>query len=374
MSDLREIVPDLPETPAAAAEIAALEPAEFWPLEPWPPQPVPDHATGHKPLEDGLPAAETDSPTDGAALEPFDGTAPSAEMAIAAEGQPAEESPLFQSYAQPEIAREKRIPHFGHLCLLGAIALFGSICAGFATFGAMLAHLFGVTNLDQANENVAYALGSMAIFYVITFACSFFIFPLLWHKGFFAGLQWRGSTALRMRWRLFGAAFACFVFALISDKLMPGPENTPIERLFSTTASAWLMFAFAVTAAPFFEEMGFRGFLLPALCTAFDWTVDKSLGRAARPLDANGHPQWSLLAMVVASVVTSLPFAMMHGWQNGHAVGALVLLWCVSMVLCWARLSTRSLAASVLVHASYNFLLFLIMMLGTGGFRHLDKM
>jgi membrane protease YdiL (CAAX protease family) len=78
--------------------------------------------------------------------------------------------------------------------------------------------------------------------------------------------------------------------------------------------------------------------------------------------------------MVIASVVTSLPFAMMHGWQNGHAVGALVLLWCVSMVLCWARLSTRSLAASVFAHASYNFLLFLLMMLGTGGFRHLDKM
>jgi hypothetical protein len=50
------------------------------------------------------------------------------------------------------------------------------------------------------------------------------------------------------------------------------------------------------------------------------------------------------------------------------------LLVCVSLVLCWARLSTRSLAASVLVHASYNFLLFSLMLLGTGGFKHLDKM
>jgi uncharacterized protein len=46
----------------------------------------------------------------------------------------------------------------------------------------------------------------------------------------------------------------------------------------------------------------------------------------------------------------------------------------VSLVLCTIRLSTRSLASSVLVHASYNFMLFSIMMLGTGGFRHLDKM
>jgi membrane protease YdiL (CAAX protease family) len=37
------------------------------------------------------------------------------------------------------------------------------------------------------------------------------------------------------------------------------------------------------------------------------------------------------------------------------------------------RLATRSLAASVLVHASYNLLLFSLMLLGTSGFRHLDK-
>jgi membrane protease YdiL (CAAX protease family) len=46
----------------------------------------------------------------------------------------------------------------------------------------------------------------------------------------------------------------------------------------------------------------------------------------------------------------------------------------VSLVLCWVRLSTRSLAASVLVHAFYNFLLFSLMLLGTGGFKHMDKM
>ena len=41
--------------------------------------------------------------------------------------------------------------------------------------------------------------------------------------------------------------------------------------------------------------------------------------------------------------------------------------------LCLA-LAVRSLAASVVVHSSYNLLLFSLMFLGTGGFRHLDKM
>jgi membrane protease YdiL (CAAX protease family) len=78
--------------------------------------------------------------------------------------------------------------------------------------------------------------------------------------------------------------------------------------------------------------------------------------------------------MVVSSILTSVPFALMHAEQTGYSLGPFVLLISVSMVLCWARLSTRSLAASVFVHASYNCLLFSLMLVGTGGFQHLDKM
>jgi hypothetical protein len=78
--------------------------------------------------------------------------------------------------------------------------------------------------------------------------------------------------------------------------------------------------------------------------------------------------------MIVASILTSIPFAWMHAEQTGYSLGPFVLLYCVSLVLCWARLTTRSLAASVMVHACYNFLLFSIMLYGTGGFQHLDKM
>lgn len=78
--------------------------------------------------------------------------------------------------------------------------------------------------------------------------------------------------------------------------------------------------------------------------------------------------------MATGSVATSIPFALLHAQQTGWAVGPLCLLLGVSLVLCTVRLSTRSLASSVLVHASYNFMLFSIMLFGTSGFRHLDKM
>jgi membrane protease YdiL (CAAX protease family) len=90
-------------------------------------------------------------------------------------------------------------------------------------------------------------------------------------------------------------------------------------------------------------------------------------------LDANGHPQWSIPAMAVASVLTSLPFALVHVAQQGHALGPFLLLIVVSLILCAVRLKTRSLASSTLVHACYNFFIFSLALIGTGGFRHLDK-
>jgi uncharacterized protein len=120
--------------------------------------------------------------------------------------------------------------------------------------------------------------------------------------------------------------------------------------------------------------MAFRGFLLPALCTGYDWTVEHFTGAARRHLDEDGNPQWSLSAMVIGSVLTSIPFALMHGAQTSWSLGPFLLLIFVSLVLCSVRLYTRSLAASTLVHACYNFMLFSFMLLGTGGFKHLEKM
>jgi hypothetical protein len=284
------------------------------------------------------------------------------------------ERPLFQSWSEPEVRLPARIPHLGHLALLAILAFFGMLVSSLFTRSALYFHLFGISTVKQATTDIHYTLGSMGIMYVVTFISCLVVFPHVWDKSFFAGLQWRGSTALRMHRRLFGAAFVCFVLALVNGVLMPGPTDAPIDKILRSPGAAWLLFLFGVSFAPFFEEIVFRGFLLPTLCTAWDWSIERSTGKPALPLDENGHPQWSTFAMVIASVLTSIPFAMMHGEQTNYALGPFVLLIGVSLVLCWARLSTRSLAASVLVHASYNFLLFSLMLLGTSGFQHLDKM
>ena len=281
---------------------------------------------------------------------------------------------LFQSFTQPAIVPPARIPHLGHLALLVALASIGLLCSSVLVLAGMHFHLFGVATLDRAKSDVHYTLGSTAALYLATFAAALFVLPLVWHKSFFAGIQWNGATALRLRWWLFGAGGLCFLLAMLDEILLPSPAKAPIDEMFRSPGAAWLMLAFGVTIAPFFEEIFFRGFLLPTLATAWDWAIEQGTGKPAPALGEHGHPQWSIFAMVAASIFTSLPFAALHADQQGHALGPFVLLFAISLLLCAVRLRTRSLASSVLVHASYNFLLFSFMFLGTGGFRHLDKM
>lgn len=285
-----------------------------------------------------------------------------------------DEAPLFLEVAQSPAPPPQRIPNFGHLSILVLIALCGIFCAAMLAQVALHFHLFGVTSVAQAATEIHYTLGTEGLFYVLTFIGCLVIFPIVWHKGLLEGVHWHGSAAVRRSRNLISAAVACFALALVNSVLMPGPVDAPIDKIFRMPGAAWMLFAFGVTLAPFFEELGFRGFLLPALCTSFDWMREKTTGQFPRPLDEDGHPQWSMPAMVTASILTSILFAGIHAEQTGNSLGPFLLLVCVSLVLCWARLSTRSLAASVLVHASYNFLLFSLMLIGTGGFRHLDRM
>lgn len=297
--------------------------------------------------------------------------APTTWQSTASSEGPAE---LFQSWSQTSIAHAKRIPHFGHLCLLGAFCGIGFVCASVLMLVALHFHLFGAKNLADVGTNVHYILGFEAVLYLVAFFLSLLIFPLFWNKNFFVGVQWQGATALNLGWWLPAIAVGCFVLAAVDQALLPGPANAPIEDIFRSPGAAWLMFGFGISLAPFFEEMAFRGFLLPALATAWDWAIEKSTGKPAPTLDENGHPQWSIFAMVIASIFTTLPFALMHAEQQGHSLGPFILLIVVSLILCAVRVVTRSLAASTLVHACYNFLLFSLMLVSTGGFQHLDKL
>ena len=274
------------------------------------------------------------------------------------------------SYAAPV----HRIPNaadamvFLLLLGMGLVAMVAVIGVG------LKLHWFGWRDPTKLLTDTRVALGSQLGIYVVALAAAVPVYRTMWGRGLMEGLQWRPQVAMRLVKRLVLVAVGCDVMAALGNALLPFPQHAPIDKMFTTAGDAWMLFAFGVTAAPFFEEMIFRGFLVPALATAWEWAMERVTGRESRGVDAEGFPVWGTGAMVFAALGASVPFALMHGAQVSHAWGPLSLLYGVSLALCAVRLKTRSLAASMVVHASYNFLLFAAMLAQSGGFRHLERL
>lgn len=358
---------------------------------------------------------------------------------------PDSDQPLFNAFTQQPVRRPERIPHYGHLLLL---SLLISIAAGVLGLGFAIASALGWKIPAASASDLQFNLLSEAVLYFIAFGLSLMVFPMVWGRRYFTALQWHGAAVGCRFWTLAGISLACLVLGAFDQYFMPGPSNAPIEKMMSSPGAAWLMFGFGITVAPFFEELFFRGFMLPAMCTVADWTSESLFARpeltlshearvalsipamilacgisvgvpsaiaysiygvltstghhraaafaiavlvgagaygalwSRRPsladeniqLDASGHPRWSVNAMIVGSLATSLPFALLHVPQQGYALGPFLLIVLVSLILCAVRLITRSLAASTVVHSIYNLFIFLIELAVTGGFRHFDRM
>ena len=77
---------------------------------------------------------------------------------------------------------------------------------------------------------------------------------------------------------------------------------------------------------------------------------------------------------IFSAILTSILFALLHAQQLDHLWAAVVLLFSVSLVLTLVRIRTQSVAASALVHAAYNSFIFIMVLIQTGGYRHLEKL
>ena len=270
--------------------------------------------------------------------------------------------------------RPKRIPHVGHLILFLLYLVSGFFLSALMAQAAMYIRLHGFSGIEKIGNDIRFQLGLQVAAYLIAFAGCLQVMPILWHAPYFKVLSWRASEVPKRVPLLISAVLLCFTLAMLDSVLFSAPSDAPIDHIFKMKGAPWLLFLFGTTVAPFFEEMAFRGYMLPAFATAYDWTREKILKLVPRPLNVDGTPQWSLAAMAVSSILTSVLFSLMHAPQNAGSIGSIALLICVSLVLCAVRLITRSLAASTFVHAAYNFIIFGIMIVYTGGFQHMDKL
>ncbi len=303
-----------------------------------------------------------------------------------------EPSPADDSGVQLLPARRppQRIPNFGHTVLFFTVTVVVLLLSGVSILAlAMALHLMGPETPEQLLREPRVVIPSMAVAYLITGAILWAVFTWIWQQPFLLGLQWNFSV-VRQRWaRLLAGGIALSVVVQLLSYYLPVPKTLPIDDFFRTSSDVWMVAIFGTLVAPLFEELAFRGFLLPSLASAWDWVGGRN--RESRNMieeapdgylepaitvqapHSPGDPRWSGPALVFSCALTSVAFALVHADQLAHAWAPLGVLFCVSLVLCGVRLWTQSLAASTFIHATYNGTIFTILFFGTGGFRHLDK-
>ncbi len=262
-------------------------------------------------------------------------------------------------------------PNMGHMLLL--VVLSAVLVPG-GQFASLLAvrqlGIYGHHSVrsyaDLLKNDARWLIPTEAFGYLLVVLAAVPLFRALWRRPFAAGLHWNGRVAMRYFGRLCALGLACGLGIGLLGAVLPMPKDPPIMAdMMRSPLGAWMMLLFGITGAPLFEEMFFRGFLLPAFLNAFRWLS----------LQGDLTPRavvW--LGVPVSVLLTSLPFALLHAQQVSQAWAPVLLIGLVSLVLCIVRLRLNSLASSTVVHAAYNLTLFAGILIQTGGFRHLDRL
>jgi uncharacterized protein len=282
------------------------------------------------------------------------------------EAPPSED--LYHAEIRPPVSD---LPHLSHAVLFFVLTVpMLLIGEGLSLFLAKQSHLFGnksyqaIFNLMASDARIA--LPAQALTYLLTVLAAFAIFPVLWRRPFSQGIHWNLDAArARFLWLLALGLGLGFGITLLGYYL-PMPKDPPImQDMMGSQLGAWMMLIFGITFAPLLEELAFRGFLLPGLIHALRWLMQREI---------LSSEALSWVAIPLSVLLTTIPFALLHATQVSHAWAPLLLIGLVSIALCVVRLRLKSVAASTVVHAAYNFMLFAGLLWQTEGFRHLERL
>ena len=194
-----------------------------------------------------------------------------------------------------------------------------------------------IENLSGVQQILIQALMDLVLVAFISFLVKIHNRPILRTLHFIQGEH----LALR-RLVTTGALLALAV--LLVSSFFPTPSESPLEKLLTTTSSVVVFVVFGVAVAPLIEEIIFRGFLFTALADVY--------GPGA------------------AVPVTAILFAALHVSQLRGNWPAVAVILFVGYVLTVIRKRTDSVIPSVIVHTTYNSMIFgisaLVTVLGYG--------
>lgn len=170
-------------------------------------------------------------------------------------------------------------------------------------------------------------LSSNVVLYGALYVAFRIVFAVRYGKPVFSSLGWRRSNFNFWMIGIGGVVLAFSISGLAA--LVHTPKvPSPIDKLANSPLYLALFGIMAVSLAPLFEELFFRGFIQPLLSRTF--------------------------GVVAGVLITAALFGSLHGpeyawaWQYALAVSL------VGAVLGWVRVRTNSIIPSTIMHGCYN--------------------
>lgn len=163
--------------------------------------------------------------------------------------------------------------------------------------------------------------------YVLLVGALYMVISWRYGAPFWSALGWTFPIPRALLLLAGGPALTLALSALGVVLRVPS-DGSQIEGLITSRASLAMVMLFGVVLAPIFEEMLFRGFLLPLLA--------RSLG------------PWP------GVLLTAVPFALLHGAQNRWAWQPVLLIGIAGVAFGYVRYKTGSTTSAFLMHSSYN--------------------
>jgi membrane protease YdiL (CAAX protease family) len=158
----------------------------------------------------------------------------------------------------------------------------------------------------------------------------------------FPSLGWR-RTRFNLGIAVLGGAILAVAISGLADLLHTPQVPSPLDRFLKSPVDLALFGILAVTLAPVFEELFFRGFLQPLLSRTF--------------------------GVLAGILITALVFGLLHAPEYAWAWQYVLAVSLAGAVFGWVRARTNSIIPSIIMHGCYN-LVFVIALIWTKYVKH----
>jgi uncharacterized protein len=153
------------------------------------------------------------------------------------------------------------------------------------------------------------------------------VFGLKYGQPVFASLGWRRSK-FNLAAAAVGGILLAFLVSALAYLLHTPQVPSPVESLMGSPVLLAAFGVMAVTVAPLFEELFFRGFIQPLLSRTF--------------------------GVVAGILITAIVFGLLHAPEYSLAWQYAVAVSIVGVVLGWVRSASNSIIPSTVMHGAYN--------------------